>query len=430
MSELGNKIHDLATRLFPICRSITGDGVRESLAMIQEEIPGLEIYEVPTGEKCFDWNVPQEWNIRDAYILDPEGNKIVDFKQSNIHVMGYSIAVNTTISLDELQNHLYSLPDQPDAIPYVTCYYVKKWGFCLSHNQRQTLKAGVYTVCIDSTLVDGSLTYAELILPGELKKEIFLSTYICHPSLANDNLSGPCVTTFLAKWLLQLNSRRYSYRIVFLPETIGSIVYLSRNRQVMQQNMIAGFNITCIGDDNAYSYLPTRDEETLSDKVSLHALKHAAPDFIRYSFLERGSDERQYCSPGVDLPVVSVMRSKYGVYPEYHTSLDNLDYISPKGLYGGYDILQKCITCLEADDYYRINVYGEPQLGKAGLYRSVSTKDNDMSIRNLLNFVAYCDGKRSLLDIAEKINVPMWELLDIVNRLKEKQLIDKVTMMK
>ncbi len=424
MSELGLKIHDLAKKLFYICRSITGEGVRESLAIIQEEIPGLTIHEVPSGEKCFDWIVPKEWNIRDAYIIDPDGKKIVDFQQSNIHVINYSTPVNQTLSLDELQNHLYSLPEQPDAIPYVTSYYKERWGFCLTHKQRQSLKPGNYQVVIDSSLSQGSLTYGELILPGETEQEILISTYTCHPSLANDNLSGPCVTTFLAKWLMSLKSRRYTYRIVFIPESIGAIVYLSRHYQKMKQNTIAGFVMTCVGDEGAVSYLPSRDENTLADKVALHVLKHTAPDFNHYSFLDRGSDERQYCSPGVDLPVVSIMRSRYGVYPEYHTSLDNLDFITPKGLQVGYELTRLCLECLEGNEYPKLNVLCEPQLGRRGLYPSISTKETYAQIYNLNNLIAYCDGKRSLLEIADKINVPLWELVKILDQLKKAELIE------
>lgn len=423
MFELGHKIHNLATRLFPICRSITGDGVRESLAILQQELPGLVVHQVPSGEQCFDWEVPPEWNIRDAYILDPDGNKIIDFQQSNLHVMGYSCPVNRKVALDELQAHLYSLPDQPNAIPYVTSYYQQRWGFCLSHHQRESLPAGDYEVYIDSTLAPGHLLYGELIIPGDSEQEIFLSTYLCHPSLANDNLSGVCVTTYLAKWLMQLPTRRYTYRIIFIPETIGALVYLKRHMMLMKRRMIAGFNITCVGDNRCYSYLPSRAEDTLADKVALHVLHHMAPDFIRYSYLAFGSDERQYCSPGVDLPVATITRSFYGCYPEYHTSLDDLSFISPEGLEGSYHILQKCIECLEMDEYYRLNVFGQPQLGKAGLYPTTSTKDSSNEILNLIRFIAYCDGKHSMIDIANKINVPMWTLASIAGRLKEKDLI-------
>ncbi len=423
MLTVGESIYALATRLFPICRSITGNGVRETFAILGELLPELTLHSVPTGTKAFDWTVPKEWNIHDAYILDATGQKIVDFKQSNLHVLGYSSPINKTISLEELQKHLYSLPEQPDAIPYITSYYKERWGFCLSENQRQSLEPGDYKVVIDSELTDGDLTYGELILPGQSEKEIFLSTYICHPSMANNELSGPCVTTYLAQWLAS-KDRKYTYRIIFIPETIGSITYISRNLEQLRNNVIAGFNITCVGDDRVYSYLPSRQENSLADQASLHALSHLQPGFKRYTFLDRGSDERQYCSPGVDLPVASIMRSKYGTYPEYHTSLDNLDFISATGLAGAYEVIRTAIECIEANERFRINVNCEPQLGKRGLYPTVSTKKKAAIVSNMMNLIAYADGERTLLEIAEKISIPLWELLPIVNNLKQANLID------
>lgn len=425
--ENGNEIHALARRLFPICRSITGDGVRKTLEILSELLPELQIHEVPSGTKCFDWTVPMEWNIRDAYIICPDGKKIASFQSNNLHVVGYSTPVEKELTLAELQNHLHSLPDQPTAIPYVTSYYRENWGFCLSHHERTALREGTYRVFIDSELKSGHLTYGELKLPGKSNREIFLSTYVCHPSMGNNELSGPVVTTHLARWLVSKRERHFSYRIVFIPETIGSIVYLSRNLVEMKEKIVAGFNITCVGDDRAFSYLPSRAEHSLADRAALHVLKHLAPDFKRYTFLERGSDERQYCSPGVDLPVASVMRSKYGEFPEYHTSLDDLNFISPEGLYGAYSALKKCVECLEQDHIYRMTVLGEPQLGKRGLYPTTSQKGSTASITAMMNLIAYCDGKMSLLDIAEKINVPMWDLFEITNRLAREKLLERVS---
>jgi len=426
MTEIGDSIYALAKELFPICRSITGNGVRKTLRILQAEVGMLEIHEVPTGQKAFDWEVPREWNIRDAYVIDPTGEKIIDFQQSNLNVVGYSVPVDKVVSLDELQEHLHSLPEQPNAIPYITSYYQERWGFCLTHTQRETLPPGQYRVMINSELEKGSLTYGEIILPGRVSEEVFLSTYICHPSMANNELSGPTVVTQIAKWL-QTIDRHYTYRIVFIPETIGSIVYLSRNLDEMKQNIIAGYNITCVGDDRNYSYLASRQGDTLADRVAQHVLGHMHPEFTAYSYLDRGSDERQYCSPGVDLPVASIMRTKYGEYPEYHTSLDNLDLVSAAGLQGAYEVIRRCIECLEANETLRVTVRCEPQLGKRGLYPTLSTKRTAEMVRDMMNLLAYADGSRTLLEIADTIGVPMWELIPIVHRLKDEGLLESLT---
>lgn len=420
---IGNQIFELTRKLYPICRSITGNGVRETLKIIKSHIPDIKVFEVPTGTNAFDWTVPKEWNINDAYVIDPNGDKIIDFQKSNLHVVGYSTPISKTVSLEEFQNHLYSIPEQPNAIPYITSYYKERWGFCITDEQRKTLKPGEYYVYIDSSLTEGSLTYAELILSGKSNREVFLSTYICHPSLANNELSGPAVTTFISKWLMSLESRKYTYRIVFIPETIGSIVYLSRNLEAMKKKVIAGFNITCIGDDRSYSYLQSRYGDTLADRVALHVLKNMKPDFIKYSYLDRGSDERQYCSPGIDLPVASIMRTKYGQYPEYHTSLDNLKLITPAGLLGGYEVLKTCIECIENNEKLAVTVLCEPQLGKRDLYPTLGTKKSTRQVEDMKNLIAYSDGKNDLVEIAEIINVPMWKLYPLIAKLKDNSLL-------
>lgn len=423
--KIGSTMYVWAKDLFPICRSITGDGVRKTLKYLQEINPEINIHEVTSGTKAFDWVVPDEWNIHNAYVEDEKGKRIIDFKKNNLHVIGYSKPVNKVVSLDELQRHLYSLPQQLDAIPYVTSYYQKRWGFCLTEKQRKLLRPGKYHAVIDGTLKQGYLTYGELILPGKDKKEIFLSTYICHPSMANNELSGPVVTTALINYLKVLPDRRYTYRIIFIPETIGSIVYLAKNLKQMKERIIAGFVVTCVGDNRAYSYLSSRLGNTLADVVAKHVLKYHAPEYIAYSFLDRGSDERQYCSVNVDLPVCSIMRTKYGMYPEYHTSLDNLDFISPDGLYGAYRALVKCITLLEENYCWKNTCCCEPQLGKRGLYPTLSTKYLDREIKVMMNILAYADGERDLLQLAEKIGENALDCLPIILRLEQHGLLKK-----
>ncbi|MES2353814.1 MAG: DUF4910 domain-containing protein [Pseudomonadota bacterium] len=421
--NIGLEIHSLAQRLWPICRSITGPGVRETLSILQEYLPDLTVHEVPTGTQCFDWTIPREWIIREAWITGPDGECIVDFHKNNLHVMGYSIPVDQVMTLEELQENLYSLPEQPDAIPYITSYYRERWGFCLTHRQRQALKPGNYRVKIDSELRQGSLSYGEVLLPGESEKEVFLSTYICHPSMANNELSGPCVSTFLARWLKEQPRRRYSYRIVFVPETIGSICYVSRHLETLRRNVIAGFVVTCVGDDRAYSFLPSRYGDTLSDRSARHVLSHLSPTYGQYSFSERGSDERQYCMPGVDLPMATIMRSKYGCYPEYHTSLDDLTLVTPTGLAGGFEALQRAIEIIEKNRTPRITVLCEPQLGKRGLYPTLGTRDAARQVQVISDLLAYADGTRSLLEISDYIKAPFWEIETLCSTLEQHELI-------
>ena len=422
--NVADQMYDLLKELFPICRSITGNGVRESLKIIKKHIP-INICEIPSGKKVFDWVIPKEWNIKDAYILDESGRKIVDFKQSNLHVLSYSIPVDREVDLSELQEHLYSLEDNPKAIPYVTSYYKERWGFCIAHEQRNRLKKGKYRVFIDSELKQGALTYGELIIPGATKQEIFLSTYICHPSMANNELSGPVVATFLAKWILT-RPRRYTYRIVFVPEIIGSLAYLSKNLDIMKERIISGFNITCVGAGQKYSFMPSRKGDTLSDKVALNVLKYICPDFITYSFLDRGSDERQYCSPGVDLPIVSIMRSKYGTYSQYHTSLDDLDFVKSDILQGSFETLVECLKLLEENQVYKIKCLGEPQLGERGLYPTLSSQTKRNEVMDYLNILAYADETNDLIDISNIINIPAFQLCTAIEKLKDAELLEEV----
>lgn len=347
------------------------------------------------------------------------GRKVVDFADNNLHVVGYSEPVECEISREDLNEHLHSRPDMPWHIPYVTTYYQRGWGFCLSHYARTRLGPGIYKVKIDSTLAPGHLTYAELRLPGQVQDEVLLSTYICHPSMANNEVSGPVVATALGQWLSSLKNRRLSYRILFIPETIGSIVYLSRHLAELRERVIAGFMVTCVGDDRAYSFLPSRNGNTLADNMARHVLKHMEADYRTFSFAyDRGSDERQYCAPGVDLPVATIARSLFAQYPEYHTSADDLQLISPAGLAGGFTALQRCIGALESHAYPRTGVLCEPHLAPRGLYPKTSGAGvYDVNHWDIQNLVAYADGSRSLLEIAEILNRPVWILEEALNRL-------------
>ena len=425
MSTVGKEIHNLAKELWPLNRSITGEGVRKTLTVLQSFIPELKIFEVPIGTQVFDWQIPKEWLIKDAFIITPSGQKICEFKKNNLYVVGYSTPVHEKINLSQLQNHLYSLPSQPEAIPYVTSYYEARWGFCISQDEREKLEEGEYEVYIDSEIFDGSLTYAELLIPGQSKEEIFISTYVCHPSMANNELSGPCVTTFLAKNIQEIKNRRYSYRVIFIPETIGSIAYLSKNLERLKTHVVAGFNVHCVGDDRDYSYLPTRNGKTLSDQVAKHVLKHTFPGYKQYSWRDRGGDERQYCAPGIDLPVASIMRTKFGAYPEYHTSLDDLtNVVTPGGLEGGFNALWRAIEILEKNFYPKVTVLGEPQLGKRGLYPNLSIKGNYEETIIMMDFLTYADGSLSLLEIAELLETPCWNLFSLLEILEQHKLLE------
>jgi aminopeptidase-like protein len=423
MNNVGNVMYNLAERLYPICRSITGNGFRQSLAIIREILPGIQVTEIPSGTQVFDWTVPKEWNIHGGWIKKKSGEIVVDFKDSNLHVMGYSLPVHTTVSRDELLEHVYTIPDQPELIPYVTSYYKERWGFCMSDKQKQTLTDDEYEVMIDSTLEDGSLTYGELVLPGESQEEILISTYLCHPSMANDELSGPCVQTELVKYIKSQPKHRYTYRFLWVPETIGSITYLSNNWEMLQKHVKAGFVLSCVGDNRTYSIVYSKYADTLADRVLENILRFHYPDFKRYSFLERGSDERQYGSAGIDLPVCGFCRSKYQNFPEYHTSADNMSLISPEGLAGAYEVMVKVVNALENNGYYQMVCKCEPQLGKRGLYPTISRKGSNYSVRTMQHFIAYADGRNDLIGISNILGTPVDELIPIKNKLMEHQLL-------
>lgn len=425
IENCGQLMYSLAERLFPICRSITGNGFRESLNIIREQLPEISVVEVPSGTSVFDWTVPKEWNINDGYIETLSGDRVVDFMDSNLHVLGYSIPIDAIVSKEELLEHVYTMPDQPDWIPYVTSYYKERWGFCMSENQKKTLSEDNYHVCIDSTLENGSLTYGELIIPGETKDEVMITTYLCHPSMANNELSGPVVWTELIKYVKSLSNRRFTYRFLINPETIGSITYLSKNLEALQRNVKAGFVLSCVGDERAYSLVESRTADTLADRVAKNVLGHIAPDYLTYSFIKRGSDERQFCAPTVNLPFCGICRSKYHEFPEYHTSADDMSLISPDGLQGTLELMKKIINALEYNYNYQVSCHCEPQLGKRGLYPSISQKGAYDSVTALKDFLAYADGASDLIDISNRINQPIDVLIPIVKKLVQNGLISK-----
>jgi aminopeptidase-like protein len=397
----GKFMHDLARRLWPIHRSITGDGVRKTLEILQEYLPALTVHEVPSGTQVFDWKIPREWVIRGARLEGPHGEIVADLERSNLHIIGYSVGVDEHLELEALQERLHSIPEQPTAIPFVTSYYHPNWGFCLTQEQRDGLQPGTYHAVIDAEHIEGSLTYGEILIPGEVEDEIFLSTYICHPSMANNELSGPVVATALARWIKSLPQRHYSYRIIFVPESIGAITYTSLHLDELKERVIAGFQLTCIGDDRAFTYLASRNGNTRIDRIAKRVLS-TRENVQEYSYLHRGSDERTYCSAGVDLPVVSIMRSRYGDYPEYHTSLDDLEsVVTPTGLQGGFDAIRECIEILETERVLLTSNYGEPQLGPRGLYHSMLNKNTSSEVMLRTNILAYADGRHSIADIAE-----------------------------
>lgn len=422
LSSLGQQMHQLMEELYPICRSITGNGVRETLRVLQRYIP-LSIYEVPTGTEVFDWTVPKEWNITDAYIKNADGERVVDFKQSNLHVVNYSIPVHKKMSLAELKSHLYTLPEYPDWIPYRTSYYNENWGFCLSHNQFLALEDGEYEVCIDSSLEPGSLTYGEYYIPGQTQDEILISCHTCHPSLCNDNLSGISVAVFLAKQLAEL-PRRYSYRFLFIPGTIGSITWLCLN-EAKTANIKHGLVLTLVGDPGKFTYKQSRRGNADIDRVAEYVLKNSGLDYEIGSFFPYGYDERQYCSPGFNLPVGCFMRSPHATFPEYHSSGDNLDFVQPQQLADSFEKCSMILQILENNRFYvNQNPKCEPRLGKRGLYRAVAGQaDKQLNEMALLWILNLADGQHSLLDIAERSELSFETVCQAVNALLQTDLL-------
>jgi aminopeptidase-like protein len=401
----GASLFELVAELFPLHRSITGAGVRETLARLRARIP-LEIHEVPSGTPVFDWTVPDEWTVREAWIADPTGRRVADVHRSNLHLVHYSVPIRARMPLAALRPHLFSLSDAPDAVPYRTSYYARTWGFCLPHRELSALADGEYEVCVDTTLAPGSLTYGECFLPGETDDEVLISTHVCHPSLANDNLSGIAVATALAQQLAARASRRYGYRFVFVPGTIGSITWLARNESRVHR-IRHGLVLTGLGDAGGFTYKRSRRGTAEIDRVVTHVLKHAGAPHAVHDFSPYGYDERQYCSPGFDLPVGCLMRTPHGTYPEYHTSADDLDFVRPEQLDDSLRLALAIADTLEANRaYVSQNPKCEPQLGRRGLYATlggINRKAEEMALLWTLNLA---DGRHTLLDVAERAGMP------------------------
>jgi aminopeptidase-like protein len=415
-------------RLWPLHRSLTGVGVQQTLDILSELLP-LQRLEIPSGTPVFDWVVPKEWLVRAAYVVTPAGEKILDVQDNNLHLLNYSAPFRGRMTRAELDQHLYSLPEQPTAIPYVTSYYQPRWGFCLAHQQRQALPEGEYEVVIDTEFLDGSLTLAEAILPGSSGQEVLISTYICHPSLANNELSGPLVAAFLYRRLAQLADRRLTYRFVFLPETIGSIAYLQQHGQHFKEKLVAGYVVTCAGDRGPFTFKRSRRGQSVADRAAEYVLKKRFAGAAKIlDFFPAGSDERQYCSPGFNLPVGSIMRTMYGCYPEYHTSLDNRDFISFDALQESIDVYAEVCSVLEHNRIYRNRImYGEPNLGKRGLYPTVgAAKDTAQKVAAMMWFLNLADGAHDQLAIAERSKVDFQVLNDMAGKCLEAGLVELV----
>jgi aminopeptidase-like protein len=419
------EIELLLDRLWPILRSITGDGVRETLAILSEVAP-LSRIEVASHTKVFDWTVPPEWVVREAYALTPTGERILDVDENNLHLLNYSAPFRGTLTRVQLDAHLYSLPEQPEAIPYLTSYYERRWGFCISQHQRDRLPEGDYEVVIDTEHIQGSLSIGEVVLPGEDVSEVLISTYTCHPSLANNELSGPLVAAFLYRRLSRWPSRRLTYRFVFAPETIGAIAYLSLRGEHLRERLLAGYVVTCVGAGDRFTLKRSRRGDTLADRAALHVLTQLPEQPRVFDFFPSGSDERQYCSPGFNLPVASVMRSMYGTYPEYHTSLDNRELISCSALQESIDVYERILRVLDTNVSYMSHVpMCEPQLAPRNLYSTLGTRESTDFTDALLWVLSYADGEHDLLEVAEMSGLALSELVSAATACLDAGLVER-----
>ncbi len=420
---------EFAKKLFPLNRSLTGKGNVETLKLIKSQLPNLQIKYFNSEEKVFDWKIPMEWNVRDAWLKDRKGKKILNFKENNLVLLGYSKSINKVVNYKILKKNIYTLKSKPNAIPYLTSYYKKRWGFCMKHKDFKKLdKNKNYHAYINSSLKKGKMHYGELKIPGKSKNEIFFSTYICHPSMANNEVSGMVLSTFLAKHILAKKNLKYSYRFIFIPETIGSIAYIKKNFSEMKKKIIAGYNITCVGDEGKFSLLFSKDENKISDRFAKKIFKSKRIKYKKYSWLERGSDERQYCSPLVDLPITTIMKTKFGEYKEYHTSLDKIGtVVTQKGLKESLRIYRYLIDEIEKTTIPKSKIVCEPFLTKYNLIDTLGAKRKvDKKTRNLLNFVSYCDGKTTLDEISDRCKISRINGYKLFQLLIKKNIITQI----
>jgi aminopeptidase-like protein len=431
MSKNINKYYKLAKNiLFPICRSITGKGIRKTLSIIKQQFPELKIRSISSGTRVFDWTIPNEWNVSDAYVMDSKNKKIIDFKKNNLHLVGYSIPINKLINKSELFKHLHTLKDNSFAIPYITSYYKKYWGFCINLKDYNYIKKNYtkderFKVVIKSELKEsGFLRYGELVIKGKSSQEILISTYLCHPSMANNELSGPIVSMCLIDYFSTVKKLKKTLRFIFIPETIGSIAYLSKNLLKLKKNIIGGYNLTCLGDEGAHSCMFSKYKNSKSDQSLIEAYKKLNLKYKIYSFLERGSDERQYNSVGIELPIASIFRSKYGTYPKYHTSLDDFNFVTKKGIAESTKVARKAIEILSDKIIPKNKILCEPFMTKRNLYPTLSMRNNrTKDLKNIMNFLQYADGKNDLCDISALIDVNKKKTIKIFNKLKKRNLI-------
>lgn len=420
---------ELAKEIFPINRSLTGRGNIKTLKILKREIKDLNIKFFRSGEKVFDWKIPDEWNVKEAWLKDYKGNKILDYHKNNLSILQYSSSIKKNIKFKDLKKNLYTLKNQPDAIPYLVSYYKRRWGFCMRYKDfKKYSDKDKFQVFINSNFKKGKMPYGELLIKGKSKKEIFFSTYICHPSMANNEVSGIVLSSFIAKFIKSLKKNYYSYRIVFVPETIGSIAYLHKNYFHLKKNIIAGFNITCVGDEGRFSYLESRNGNTFSDKILKKLFKIKKINVKKYTWLDRGSDERQYCSPHINLPLASLMKTKYGSYPEYHTSLDQIGrVVTEKGLLQSFRIYKNLIKIIEQTILPVSSFPCEPFLTKYSLINTIGAQKNlNLNVRKLLDFHSYCDGTNSIEDIGYKIKVSKNESNKIYKLLSSKKIIYRI----